>query len=86
METLNIERILAKLKNERHRLDQAISALEKVRAAEAGGQGKRTAKSKQRSKAKTGADGRRDGTSTQKDNREEEASVIAFTPVTRRVS
>ena len=38
--TVNLERILARLKNERRRIDKAISALEKVRSAESSGKGK----------------------------------------------
>jgi hypothetical protein len=84
---VNLERILARLKKERRRIDKAISALEKVRSAESSGQGQGTAKSKkQRSSVPNGPAGLRSKAETPQHNRREEAKVVAFSPATRRVS
>ena len=84
---MNLERILARLKNERHRIDKAISALEKVRAAEAGGQGQGTAKpKKQRLRVKKGADSQSNIIQKQQHNQEKENKIVALAPTIRRVS
>jgi hypothetical protein len=84
---VNLERILARLKNERRRIDKAISALEKVRSAESSWQGQGSAKSKKRrSRVKNGPDNRHNGVETQEHNRREESKLVAFSPPTRRVS
>jgi hypothetical protein len=84
---VNLERILARLKNERRRIDKAISALEKVRSAESSGQGQGPAKSKKRrSRVQNGPDVRHYKVDTQEHNRREESRVVAFPPASRRVS
>jgi len=84
---MNLGRILARLKDERRRIDEAISALEKVRSAESSEQGQGASKSKkQRSRVKTGPVRRRKKTPTQRDSRGGETKVIALAPATRRVS
>jgi hypothetical protein len=87
VEALNLERILAKLKNERRRIDKAISALEKALSAKSSGGRQRSAKSKkQRSTARNRPDGRHNKIATPSDKSGEETRVVAFAPVTRRVS
>ena len=84
---MNLERILARLKNERRRIDKAISALEKVRSAESSGQGQGAAKSrKPRSRDQSGSDGRYKKVETQERDPREDARVVAISPATRRVS
>jgi hypothetical protein len=84
---MNLGRILARLKNERRRIDKAISALEKVRDAESRGQGQGTANSKkQRSRVRRGPDGQRDKGAIQEQSRRGEAKVIALAPSTREAS
>jgi hypothetical protein len=83
---VNLERILARLKNERRRIDKAISALEKVRSAESSGQGQGAAKSrKPRSRDQSGPDRRHNKVETQERNFREEARVVAFPSASRRV-
>jgi hypothetical protein len=80
---MNLERILATLKRERHGIDEAIAALEKVRSAESSGQGQGTAKKKQRSKDQNGRETKGE---TQERNRREDAKVVTLAPVAKRVS
>jgi len=87
VETLKLERILARLKRERHSIDKAIAALEKVRSAESSGQGQGAAKAKeQRSRVRSGPDGRDRKSEAQQRKRREGAKVVALAPVVRRVS
>jgi hypothetical protein len=84
---VNLERILAKLKNERRRIEKAISALEKVRSAESSRQGQGAAKSRnRRSRDQSGPDRRHNKVETQERNLREDARVVAISPATRRVS
>jgi transposase len=84
---VNLERILARLKNERRRIEKAISALEKVRSAESSGQGQGAAKSrKRRFRDQSGSDGPQNKVETQERNLREEVRVVAISPATRRVS
>ena len=84
---MNLERILGKLKNERRRIEKAISALEKALSAKSSTKGHKTAKSKKHtSRVKNVRAGRPDTVEKREHNRGKEANVIALTPAARRVS